>query len=115
MSIVLQEFLPIIRQLDFAFYLPMTAAPWIEETLQNFTGAKDDYEGAAQVMQMLGYYMGIKTSDADLEKEKAALGRDIYYQSTDALSAARRQQPGAEVRSGEAARRRNESIRRLGG
>ena len=64
---------------------------------------------------MLSYYLGIKNADVDLAREKERLGRDIYYQSVEALSAQRRQQPGSEVRRGESARRRNESIRRLGG
>lgn len=115
MAMTLQEFLPVIRQLDFAFYLPQTIFPALEKVIEEFTGAQDDYEGAAQVMQMLSYYLGVKTRDEDLEREKENLGRDIYYQSTEALTEQRREQPGADVRSSESVRRRNESIRRLRG
>lgn len=115
MAVALQEFLPVIRQLDFAFYLPQTVIPGLEQVIENTTQAQDDYEGAAQVFQMLSYYLGIKLTSQDLEREKARLGRDIYYKAEDALNQARRQQPGYEQRSLEWQQRRNQSIRRLGG
>ena len=115
MAVILEEFLPVLRQLDFAFYLPQTIIPGLEDVIERVTLAQDDYEGAAQALQMLSYYLGIKVSEQNLEEEKARLGRDIYYRAEDALSEARQQRPGYEQRSLEWSQRRNESIRRLGG
>ena len=122
MAVVLEDFLPVLRQVEFAFYLPLTFGSRseggegvLERIIEDFFGAEDDYEGTTQVMQMLAYYLGIKNADVDLEREKQHLGRDIYYQSVEALSAQKREQPGSEIRRSDWQRRRNESIRRLGG
>ena len=115
MAILLEEFLPVLRQFEFAFYLPQTVFPGLERAIEDFSGAQDNYEGVEQAMQMLSFYLGIKTRDEDLEREKEKLGRDIYFQATEALTEERRERPGAQVRSSESAQRRNESIRRLRG
>ena len=115
MAITLEEFLPVLRQLEFLFYLPQTVIPALEKVIEDFTGADDRYEGTEQTMQMLAYYLGIKTKDVDVEAERERLGRDIYYQAVEAYSEERKEQPGADMRSAENRRRVTESIRRLGG
>lgn len=115
MAVVLEDFLPVLRQMAFLLYLPQTVIPGLEETIEGFTGAQDDYEGAQQALQMLSYYLGIKLSDQDLEAEKAKLGRDIYYRSTEALQADRENSPYRVQERLQSARERDERIRRLGG
>ncbi len=115
MAVILEDFLPLLRQLEFAFYLPQTVFPKIKEWIEDFTGAEDEYEGTTQAMRMLAYYLGIKNADVDIEREKANLGRDIYNQAAEELSRRNREEPGADIRRSDWQRRRNESIRRLGG
>jgi hypothetical protein len=112
----MQEYLPVLRQLEFLFYVPQTLpviGPILEEVIENFTGAQDSYEGSEQVMQMLSYYLGIKTTDRDLEAEKQRLGRDIYFRARDVLTEHRRDLPGAEQRRLEYWQGIDDTVRRI--
>ena len=115
MAQTLESFLPVLRQAEFLFYLPQTFFPGLEDMIERGTNAKSDYEDAEQVMQMLSYYLGIKTKEVDIEREKLQLGRDVYYSSTRALNEQRRDNPGAENRRLRSQQRTDETIRRLGG
>lgn len=111
----LEQFLPVLRQAEFLFYLPEVAFPGLAETIENVTNAQPDYQGAEQSMQLMSYYLGIKTKDVDLQREKQRIGWDIYYKAQEALSEARKQMHGYEQRSMNARQRTARSIRRLGG
>lgn len=115
MALVLEEMLPVLRQLEFLFYLPGGTIPGFEEALERFTKSEDDYEDAEQVFQLLSYYLGVKVSQQDLERERERIGRDIYYQAREELTEQRRQEPGAEQRRLDSSARTAASIRRLGG
>lgn len=115
MAQTLEDYLPVLRQAEFLFYLPQTVFPGLEDIIERTTLAQDDYEGAEQVMQMLSYYLGIKTKDVDLEREKQRIGYDIYYRSRDILDQIRQQQPGYEARSLQSRQRTADTIRRIGG
>lgn len=112
----LQEYLPVLRQLEFLFYLPQAApviGPILEETIKNVTYAEGAYEGTELTMQMLSYYLGVKTIDKDIELEKQRLGRDIYFRARDALTEQRRQLPGAEARRMDYWRGVDDTVRRI--
>ena len=115
MAQTLESFLPVLRQVEFLFYLPNATIPGFQEAIEKATGAKSDYEKTEQAMQVLSYYLGIKTREVDLQKEKEQLGWDIYYKARDILTEQRRSRPGYELRSTTARDRTRDSIRRLGG
>lgn len=112
---LLEQNMPLLRWMEFLFYLPQAVIPGLEELIESKTGAQDDYEGMAETLQLMSYYLGIKFTPADLEAEKLRVGRDIYYQSRDILNQQNRDQPGAELRRMQSRNSTDESIRRLRG
>lgn len=124
MAITLEEFIPVLRQFEFAFYLPQTfgrrtgeGRTVLERVIEEswFKGAQDDYDGTRQAFQMLSYYLGIKLDERSQEEERQRLGRDIYYSAQEALDRSRENLPGRQQRRLESSLRREQSIRRLGG
>jgi len=117
----LEDYLPVLRQVEMLFTLPTAAVPGFEEAIEGTLNAYDDYDRtspadrAERWMQLMSYFLGIKTKDVDLEKEKERLGYDIYYRSRDLLNEQRGDQPGTQLRRDQSRARTLSSIRRLGG
>lgn len=118
-AVLMEDFIPVLRQLEYLALLPQTGDNPVADTIENFLSkewnVEDDYDGMEEFFQQLSYRLGIKITERNLEEEKMRLGRDIYYQARDMLSEARRERPGANQRSLEYRRRQDRSIRRLMG
>lgn len=112
---LLEQNMPLLRWFEFLFYLPQAVIPGLEDMIERGTNAQDDYEGMAETLQLMSYYLGVKFSPADLEKEKLRVGRDIYYQSRDILNDQNRDTAGAQTRRMQYNNTTDASIRRLRG
>jgi len=112
MALLLEEFLPVLRQGAYLFYLA-DDIPFVENVINEHLMVEDEYEGAEEVLQNLSFWLGIKMRDQDLETEKQRVASDIYYEARNVLNEQRRDRPGAEQRQLEARNRTQESIRRL--
>lgn len=112
MALVLEESLPVLRQASYLFYL-VDDLPWLNRIFEENWNVEDEYEGVAEVLQQLSFWLGIKMTDRDLEQEKQRLGRDIYFQAVEQLNEQRRERPGAEQRSLDYWNRTDDLIRRL--
>ena len=111
----LESFLPVLRQLEFVFYLPQmipSLKNGLDSVISN-ASAQNKYEDTEMMMQQLGFWLGIKTMDIDLQEERSRIGYDILTAAQSAYNDDRSQLPGAEQRSLEWRQRTNDQIRRL--
>ena len=114
MAQTLQQFLPLLRQVDFLFYGANTVVPGLEQAIEARTGAKNQYDRIAEGLQTLSYYAGIKFSPLDLEREKQRLGSDIYWEARSRYDVQRKKLPEVQKRSLAAKQRTQQQQRRLG-
>jgi hypothetical protein len=118
LAVHLEQFLPIIRTMDFLFYSGFEFGDrlnlGIEEAVEEFTNAEDEYEGIEQAFQVLSFWTGIKIYPEDIEEEREQYGRDVYYDAMEARTEDRRGTPEFERRSLDRMRATDRRIRRLG-
>jgi len=115
--VLLEDFVPVLRQMEFLFYLPQMVPSLkngLDSVIKN-ASAQNKYEDTDMALQQLSFWLGIKSSEVDLSNERERMGWDLYNESTQALQEQRREQPGYQVRSNESRNRTLNTIRRLGG
>ncbi len=96
---VLYNFLPIMKPIENVILLGTTVFPGMEKLIEDISGAKDDYEGLEQFMQVMSRWVGVKTKEADLEAEKDRMRNSIYYEAERLRKERRRISPQAQLRS----------------
>lgn len=114
----LENFIPVLRRIEDVILLGQEAGEWfgigIEDALEAYTNAQDDYEGLRQSFQVLSRWAGVKFYPLDTEDTESRYKADIYHEATGRKREAERYLPGAVRRRAEYRERLDETIRKLG-
>jgi len=110
---LMEDNLPILRHIDYAFYGAEVIIPGFDEALAEMTNAVSDYEGWERFFQVLSFYAGIKIKPIDVQKAKEQVARDTYWRAKDKQSEARKEDPAYQARRVQTRAANDAKIRRL--
>lgn len=114
----LENFVPLFRRLEDVILLGLEVGSWfgpgMEDALETFTQAQDDYEGVSQSFQVLSRWAGVKFFPLDTEDARDRYRADVYHEAVGRKREAERFTPGAIRRRGEYRDRLDQVIRKLG-
>ena len=94
--------------------LPEYVIPALEEAKERVTGAKDDYEGIEETLQILSFYLGVKMKNLQEAEISEREAREIMEEAQKRLQEERKKSPGYEQRSMAWRRSQDLTRRKLG-
>lgn len=114
MARLLDNFLPILDRLgdwmDFPVAVAESLGVQVEKAVTAATGAKDDYDGAAEMMRILSRTFGVKVEVMEAERARLNRAWEIWEETITQMQ----EEPRSEARSLRARRRQLGTFRRLG-
>lgn len=77
---ILQQNLILLDRLP-KYMDPLWLIPALDKVRERVTGAKNEYEGADRMFQVLSFYMGIKLKEADVEEEEFRRNQELLEEA----------------------------------
>ena len=112
---LMNEFIPLFKQINYLIYTGSELIPGLEETIESVTGIEDDYERLEQTLQLLSYWTGVKNYATDQDELQERRNTGQYYEAMGNRTADLADDPTRQARNLRNDETRQDMIRRLVG
>ena len=112
---IIEENMPLFKTLENIMLLGSAAIPGLEQLFEEKLDIKDDYEDLEHTFQVLSRWAGIKFKEADWQKEKELLRKEIYNEANEQRLKAMGTTPSAQLRSKQRKETLEKKMRRVVG